>query len=131
MSDLLTWSPIRLGRWFGTTVRVHIFLIVFVAFRLLLAPFAGRESVGSGLANLEQTAAWLSLLLLALVVHEAAHALTAYILDCEQEDVHLWPLGNLIGPSTPVRGVENDAGGDRRPAGERRAGPGDRRRAWG
>jgi len=107
MSDLLTWSPIPLGRWFGTTVRVHIFLIAFIVLRLLPAPFVWPESVGSGLANLEQTAACLALLLLALVVHEAAHALTAYILDCEQDDVHLWPLGNLIGPSVPVRGVEN------------------------
>ena len=30
MSDPLTWSPIRLGRWFGTTVKVHVFLILFV-----------------------------------------------------------------------------------------------------
>lgn len=107
MSDLLTWSPIPLGRWFGTTVRVHFLLIVFIASWLLLAPFSWTASVGSGLASLEQTAAWMSLLLLALVVHEGAHALTAYVLDCEQEDVHLWPLGNLTGPSVPVRGVEN------------------------
>ena len=37
MSDPLTWSPISLGRWFGTSVRVHIVLIIFVVFRLLTA----------------------------------------------------------------------------------------------
>ena len=35
MSDPLTWSPISLGRWFGTSVRVHVTLIFFVVFRLL------------------------------------------------------------------------------------------------
>jgi len=105
MSDLLTWSPIQLGRWFGTTVKVNISLIFLVASSLLFAPFA--KSGGTGLANLEQTAAWLALLLLALAIHEAAHALTAFVLDCEQEDVHLWPLGNLAGPSSSPRGVEN------------------------
>jgi Zn-dependent protease len=105
MSDLLTWSPIPLGRWFGTTVKVHVFLIVFVAFRLLVAPFA--ISAEPGLNNLEATAAWLALLLLALAVHEAAHAVTAFLLDADQEDVHIWPLGNLTGPSYAGRGVES------------------------
>jgi stage IV sporulation protein FB len=104
MSDLLTWSPIHLGRWFGTTVKVHVLLIVYVACRLLLAPFA--IAADSGLRNLEQTAAWLALLLLALVIHEAAHAATAFLLDCDQEDVHLWPLGNLTGPSYAARGAD-------------------------
>ena len=36
MSDPLSWSPISLGRWFGTSVRVHITLILFVVFRLLI-----------------------------------------------------------------------------------------------
>lgn len=105
MSDLLTWSPIRLGRWFGTTVKVHILLIAFVAYRLVIAPFV--DAAEPGIKNLEQTAAWLSLLLLALAVHEAAHALTAYLLDCDQEEVHIWPLGNLTGPSPASRGVES------------------------
>ncbi|APW59977.1 site-2 protease family protein [Paludisphaera borealis] len=105
MSDLLTWSPIPLGRWFGTTVKVHVCLILYVAFRLLLAPFA--VAADSGMKNLEQTAAWLALLLLALAIHEAAHAATAFLLDCDQEDVHLWPLGNLTGPSYTARGVDS------------------------
>ena len=41
----------------------------------------------------------------ALAIHELGHALAAYWLDCDQEDVQLWPLGNLVGPSlaSPVR----------------------------
>ena len=30
MTDPLMLAPINLGRWFGTQVRVHIFLILFV-----------------------------------------------------------------------------------------------------
>ena len=97
MSDPLTWSPIRLGRWFGTTVRVHIFLILFVVIELLMALLAIKAE--DGVRRLPQTACWLSLLLLALAIHELGHALAAYWLDCDQEDVHLWPLGNLVGPS--------------------------------
>jgi Zn-dependent protease len=101
MSDPLTWSPIPLGRWFGTTVRVHLFLIVFVVYELLMALLATKAE--DGLRHLPQTACWVSLLLLALVIHELGHALTAYWLDCEQEEVNLWPLGNLVGPSVSSR----------------------------
>ncbi|AMV36781.1 site-2 protease family protein [Planctomyces sp. SH-PL62] len=99
MSDLLTWSPIHLGRWFGTTVKVHVSLIVFVASLIVTAPFEPTKGSLSG--HLEQAVAWTALFLLALAIHEAAHAYVASKLDCEQEDVHLWPLGSLVGPSTP------------------------------
>ncbi|MDG3006497.1 site-2 protease family protein [Paludisphaera mucosa] len=101
MSDLLTWSPIHLGRWFGTTVRVHISLIVFVASLLVTAPL--EASRGSMAFHVGQAFAWSALFLLALALHEAAHALVARLVDCEQEDVHLWPLGNLVGPTTQSR----------------------------
>ncbi|WP_165247908.1 site-2 protease family protein [Paludisphaera soli] len=103
MSDLLTWSPIHLGRWFGTTVKVHISLIIFVASLLITAPF--EPTKGTISSKLEESIAWVALFLLALAIHEAVHALVARRLDCEQEDVHLWPLGNLVGPSTPPRGA--------------------------
>lgn len=101
MSDPLTWSPIRLGRWFGTTVKVHVFLILFVALTLLMALFATRAE--DGIRRLPQTACWLSLLLAALAIHELGHALMARWLDVEQEDVNLWPLGNLVGPGVGPR----------------------------
>ena len=46
MSDSLTWSPISLGRWFGTTVKVHIFLILYVAIELILALLATSTELG-------------------------------------------------------------------------------------
>jgi Zn-dependent protease len=100
MTDPLTWSPINLGRWAGVHVRVHIFLIVFVVFRLLNAAMAPGHPVGP-------TVAWLSLLMLALAVHELGHALMATWLGTEHEDVRLWPLGNLVGPTVPSRSADN------------------------
>ena len=83
MSDPLTWSPIRLGRWFGTTVKVHLFLILFVAYELLMALLAIKAE--DGLRRLPQTATWLSLLLAALAIHELGHALVARWLDSPTE----------------------------------------------
>jgi Zn-dependent protease len=102
---MLTWSPISLGRWFGTTVRVHVSLIIFVGFSLL----ASAVSLGAKgeLNQLPRTGCWLVLLLIALAVHELAHAITAAWLDCDQEDAHVWPLGSLVGPSFVPRSSEH------------------------
>jgi stage IV sporulation protein FB len=105
MSDPLSWSPISLGRWFGTAVRVHITLIIFVVFWLLTTAVS-LASKGQ-LPQLSQTACWLGLLLLALALHELGHAVTAGWLDCDQGEVNIWPLGSLVGPSLVPRSSEN------------------------
>src|SRR5262245_55502620 len=102
MSDPLTWSPISLGRWFGTRVRVHYFLLLYVFYRLLMSLLSpGTEG------PIEQVACRLGLLLLVLVLHELGHAITAWWLGCDQEDVHLWPLGNLVGPPSGPRSSDH------------------------
>jgi stage IV sporulation protein FB len=105
MTDFLTWSPISLGRWFGTAVRVHIALVVFVVFQLVTT--AVSLAANGQLEQIKTTACWLALLLVALALHELAHALTAYWLDCDQEEVHMWPLGSLVGPSYMPRSSEH------------------------
>jgi len=66
-----------------------------------------RPGRGRQAPELSQTACWLGLLLIALAIHELAHAAVAALLDCDQEDVHLWPLGNLVGPPHKPRSSEN------------------------
>jgi Zn-dependent protease len=105
MSDPLTWSPLSLGRWFGTPVRVHISLILFVVIELVWS--AVNLAAKGDLPRLPQTAWWLVLLIIALAVHELGHAATAAWLDCDQEEVHLWPLGSLVGPSLVPRSSEH------------------------
>jgi Zn-dependent protease len=105
MTDILTWSPVSLGRWFGTAVRVHISLIIFVVFWLVVQ--AVSLAAKGELQHFPRSSGWLGLLLLALAVHELAHVLTAAWLDCDQEDVHIWPLGSLVGPSFVPRSSEH------------------------
>ncbi|MFO0906962.1 MAG: hypothetical protein U0794_01130 [Isosphaeraceae bacterium] len=101
MNDPLTWSPISLGRWAGTHVRIHISLILFAAITLLGA------AIGTG-HRVVPTVAWLGLLLVALLIHELGHALAAAWLNVDPDEVRLWPLGNVIGPPGPGRSMGND-----------------------
>jgi len=100
MTDPLLWSPINLGRWGGTQVRIHIALVVYAGLALLGSAIGRDHRVGS-------TAAWLLLLFLALAVHEFGHAVTAWWVGAEPEDVRLWPLGNMVGPSPSSRSADN------------------------
>ena len=59
------------------------------------------------LQHFSRTACWLGLLLSALAFHELGHAVAAYWLDCDQDEVHIWPLGNLVGPSHSSRSSEH------------------------
>jgi stage IV sporulation protein FB len=106
MSDTLTWSPISLGRWFGTSVRVHITLLLFLGMRLLWAAVTPTPP-GALHSLFVQTLCWLGLLLLALALHELGHAVMANWLDSDQDDVHVWPLGTLVGPTFTPRPAEN------------------------
>ena len=105
MTDPLTWSPINLGRWFGTLVRVHIFLIVFVVLRLLTSALTKPEPAGS--RPLNESACWMLLLFAALIVHEFGHALMAARLGYERDEVRLWPLGNMVTPSVAARSSDH------------------------
>ncbi len=105
MSDPLTWSPISLGRWFGTAVRVHILLLLYASWWLIASVVAPGGAARA--ASLSHAACWLGLLFAALVLHELGHAIAAAWLDCDQDEVHLWPLGNLVGPSFKMRPGEH------------------------
>jgi stage IV sporulation protein FB len=93
MTDPFSWS-IDLGRWSGTRVRLHLLFVLFALGKLLDA--AMLKGPPHAVA---QTASWLTLLLVALLVHELGHAAMALWLGGEPEEIRLWPLGNLVGPS--------------------------------
>jgi Zn-dependent protease len=107
MTDPLTWSPINLGRWAGTQVRIHSLLIFYVVTQLLMAAVSKGDEHHTAAQVLAETACWLVLLLLALAVHELGHAATASWLGCERDDIRLWPLGNMITPSIASRSAES------------------------
>ena len=93
MSDPLTWS-IDLGRWAGTRVRVHWFLLIFAAGKLLGAAW---EKQKPGLAALV-VLAWLGVLALSLAWKIAAQLVMGVHLGYERDEVRVWPLGDLGRP---------------------------------
>ena len=75
MSDPLTWSPISLGRWFGTTVRVHVLLILFVVVAAASTAIVAGRGRQADCEQFPQTACWLGLsCCVALAIHELGHA---------------------------------------------------------
>ncbi len=93
MSDPLSWT-FNLGRWAGTRVRLHLILVVYAALQLLIAASSSKDQA------IVTAVAWLGLLLLALICHELGHSLMAARLGAEREEVRIWPLGDLVAPST-------------------------------
>ncbi len=94
MTDPFSWS-LPLGRLGGVRIRLHLVLILFAAGKILFGAMV------DGAATTGETAAWLGLLFVALIVHELGHAAAAIRLGLEPDDVRLWPLGNL-GLPAPV-----------------------------
>jgi stage IV sporulation protein FB len=90
MTEILTWS-IDLGRWAGVRLRVHISLLFLVGISLL-----------GGLLDptrILPTLAWVVIYAAVLALHEMGHLAVAAWRETEPEDVLLFPLGNLVGPS--------------------------------
>jgi Zn-dependent protease len=100
ITDPLMWSPVSLGRWFGTQVRINIILIAFVLFKLAHAALAEDTAF-------LPTVCWLALLMAALAIHELAHAVAASLNGAEADEVRLWPLGNMVGPAVAARSTDN------------------------
>lgn len=100
MTDPFRWS-LGLGRWGGTSIRVHPILLIFAAFELLDASMSKERTVG-------EAGGMLLMLLAALAVHELGHALMAARLGQDHDEVRLWPLGSLpsFGPGGVARGPE-------------------------
>lgn len=92
MSDPFPWS-IRLGRWSGTQVKVHLFFVLFALDALLLDPLIEPGH------TVAQAAAWLGLLIAALALHELGHAAVAQRLGLDLDEIRLWPLGSLNAPT--------------------------------
>ncbi len=91
MRDVLSWS-LFLGRWAGVQVRLHVLFLLFAVFAIY---FAAQDS-GQGM--LAYTFAGLGVLLLSVVLHEAAHCFAARAMGAGQRPLMmvLWPLGGLV-----------------------------------
>jgi Zn-dependent protease len=104
MTDFFTWS-LPLGRWAGTQVRVHVLFVLYVAYHVLAAAIPPADKA----LPFGATLGWLLMLVAALAVHELAHACASVRLGIEPEEVRVWPLGNLSGPSFLVEARPGEA----------------------
>ena len=101
MIDFLAWSPISLGRWAGIQVRVHFLFLLFVSYKLTQVAFGADPG-----HRLVTTFAWLVLLLVVLLIHELGHLAMASRFGFEIDEIRLWPLGNMVGPTPAYRNHE-------------------------
>lgn len=88
MTDPFAWWSIHLGRWSGVRLQVHLTLVLFLALTLLGSTIDPHTST-------RETIAWLGLYLIVLLIHELAHAMAAWGLGEDPDDVRLGPFGNL------------------------------------
>lgn len=93
MRDFLAWN-VSLGRWAGVHVRMHVFFLILalIAWQAVLV----GQNVPGWFCLLT-----LGVLLLSVVVHEAAHVALSARLGFVPDQVVLWPLGGLAHVALP------------------------------
>jgi Zn-dependent protease len=91
----------------GVPVHVHWAFVVLIAYRLLSIAFvSGSGRGGTGDAVIGELI-WLGTLVLTVVLHEMAHALTGRSVGWTPHKVVLWPLGGWTELSDPYGGRGN------------------------
>jgi stage IV sporulation protein FB len=87
------WS-VSLGRWFGIQVRLHIFFLVFAGLAIAFSTLPDLDLLGDGLLTL-------AVVLVSVVLHEAAHAMAALRVGGKVDSIVLGPVGGLVSPRVP------------------------------
>lgn len=88
------WS-IGLGRWWGVTIRLHMFFVLFAAFIL----YASSEVVDGLDAPIQFGFFFVASLLVSIILHEIGHIVVARYLGGQADEMVIGPLGGLC----PVR----------------------------
>ncbi len=83
------WS-LKLGKWFGIEVNLHVTFLLLIGF-LLLTGLATTRNVGPVLGNI----GFLLALFLCVLLHEFGHALAARRYDIPTKDITLLPIGGV------------------------------------
>lgn len=84
-------SSLRLGRFLGITVRIHILFFIWVGYSLLSSH------------NWQQQLEMSLMLFGIILVHEYGHCLGARSVGGFAEDILMWPLGGLAFAHAPMR----------------------------
>ena len=95
MNDQGIWS-LRIGRWRGINVRLHMFFVLFAAFTCYLSWLDATLGKADGL--IWNGPLLLIVLLVSVIAHEVCHIAVANRLGGQADEVVLGPLGGL-GPA--------------------------------
>jgi Zn-dependent protease len=87
------WS-VSVGRWSGIQVRLHIFFLIFAGLAIAFSTLPDMDILGDGLLTL-------AVILVSVVLHEAAHAIAAIRVGGKVDAIVLGPVGGLVSPRVP------------------------------
>lgn len=91
--DPMSWS-VPAGRIGGIEIRLHLFLLVFIAIELLRSAFPAGDGLGTRLPpSIAATA--IGLLVLIVLLHEFGHCIACRRDGGIADEILLWPLGGL------------------------------------
>lgn len=88
-----SWS-LPLARVWGISVRVHIILVLFIAFQLLESVGSPTRGVSLSL-DLFFTSVWVGGLFFIVLLHEFGHCIACRRVRGEADEILMWPLGGL------------------------------------
>jgi stage IV sporulation protein FB len=88
MGDLSAWS-LGLGRWQNVRIRLHVFFMLFAVQAIYMASLSKERGI------VALAAASLLILLVSVLLHEAAHCWIAFRAGGYADQIVLWPLGGL------------------------------------
>lgn len=96
MRDPLSWA-LPLGRVFGITVKVHIFLPLVTIGLILRAGFQQTREPGDWIIM----TILMAMMFIAVLLHEFGHCFGARLVDGDAEEILMWPLGGLAYVEVP------------------------------
>lgn len=97
----LTWS-VRMGRFFGIEVRVHVVLLLFILAELFRSLGAADEADAAPLDTF-WTIIWLGGLFAIVLLHEFGHVFACRSTGGDADEILMWPLGGLAFCAPPHR----------------------------
>lgn len=92
MRDLMSWS-FPVGRFFGITVRIHVFL--YAVFMIMWVGRGFLKGYGPEALLIQ------GLLFVAVLLHEFGHCFAARQVEGDAHEILMWPLGGLASVDVP------------------------------
>ena len=94
LDNPMTWS-VRLGRFAGITVRVHVIFLLFIIVELLRAATGSADRDDPFSHGLAPVAIAMGCLFVIVLLHEFGHCLACRKVGGSADEILMWPLGGL------------------------------------